>query len=140
MALEFGVQKAKSPKYIALQAIAGLLFVLAGIFALIALHHYLSLSFDPVQVNGLFAGGFALLAIFIILMVVGLKRRRQAASAVAPLKRQVRDAMENGVRVVENVKDYTHSHTGTLLLAAAVVGIFMGSRARGKRRKNSDTA
>lgn len=128
-------QKNRPPSHLGLKIVAAILLGLAVIFALIALHGYLRLFLPGMAVNALFAGGFALLALGILAGVRIAQKRYQPPA----LGEKLRDDVDHAfvapfVKLQDDIERNVQQHEKSWLLAAAVLGILLGARTRGKRR------
>lgn len=141
-AVEMGVKKSQTPKNIALKLLGAVLFGIGAIFGLIALHQFLCKSFSPPEVNLQFAGGFAVLGLVCFAIVFSRAKSRHKptllnASSLAEIpegiKNTAQSAVENAARLQKGIKQNLHNHTGTYLLGAAVLGLLLGARTRGKK-------
>ncbi|WP_169818628.1 hypothetical protein, partial [Suttonella ornithocola] len=145
-ALEAGLKNSQAPKNIALKAVAGVMGLIASIFALITLHQYLSSFLKPMEVNGCFAIGFIVLAVLLWLIAYIRSKRKKPASSLLPdlsgaptgLRNFVEQSATNVIHAKQKFDRATRNNTGKILLGAAVFGLLMGSRARGKRRSKED--
>lgn len=129
-------QKKRPPRYVALKIVSALLIGVAAVFALISLHGYLRLHFSAVAVNAIFSGGFAVLALGILLGVRIAQNRYRAPTLTEHMREEV---SETGAQIMGLHRDMYRSilrNEKTWLLAAGVLGIMMGANARGKRRKS----
>lgn len=138
-ALRMG-QKKRPPRYIALKILAALLFSVALIFALIALHGYLRLHFSAVITNAFFAGGFALIALATLLGVRIAQNRYRAPSFSEHMRDEVSKTSTQIAGLQRDMYRSIVRNEKSWLLAAAVLGVMMGANARGKRKKTAPNA
>lgn len=138
-ALRMG-QKQRPPRYIALKIVAAILIGVAAIFALIALHGYLHLHFSGIATNAIFAGGFAVIALGVLLGVRIAQNRYRAPSLGEHMRDEVSKTGAQIAGLHRDVYKNIARNEKTWLLAAAVIGIMMGANARGKRKKTSSDA
>ena len=134
LALRMG-QKNRPPRHLGLKIVAVILLGVAVIFALVALHGYLRLHFSAVLTNAIFAGGFALLALGILLGVHMAQRRYQPPTLAAQMREETRSVKAQFAGMQNDLQRSWHEHEKTWLLGAAVLGVLLGAQTRGKRRK-----
>lgn len=138
--VQFGLTtglKAKPPKYILLNLIAGSLFIVACIFALTSLHQMLLEYYDHPMVNAMFAVGFALISLIIWLVVASKRKQHQSKSPIdAPLRalEQLGDrAQAQAKQLSEKTESAIRRKPGKAILSIALVSMFIGWRSA--RRK-----
>ncbi|MDO5090595.1 MAG: hypothetical protein Q4D61_03535 [Cardiobacteriaceae bacterium] len=132
-------QKSRAPRYIALKIVAAILFGVAAVFMLIALHQQLRLAFSPALTNAFFAGGFAVLALAIVLGVQIAQKRYRAPSLSEQMQEQISDTKSQFAGVQREVYRSLRHHEKSWMLGAAVLGLFFGARMRGKRKPPADS-
>lgn len=133
-ALRMG-QKNRPPGYIGLKIAAAVLLGAAVIFALIALHGYLRTHFSAVATHALFAGGFAFLAVAILLGISIAQRRYRAPSVAERLRDDLQETHAQFSGLQRDMYRNFRRNEKTWLLSAAVLGLMLGANARGRRKK-----
>lgn len=137
--IAFGVKSgfnARTPKFILLKVIAGCLFLVAGIFALIALHQLLRTHYPAQMTNLFFAGGFAIVALGILLTVAILRARHRQKSPLDTPLRALEELSDNAQvqakQIAERAGGYVRHHSGSVLLGVAILGLILGRRSARK--------
>ncbi|MDO4777434.1 MAG: hypothetical protein Q4A06_08280 [Cardiobacteriaceae bacterium] len=128
-------QRNRAPKHIALKLVAAILLGVAVIFMLISLHQHLRLHFSPVLTNAFFAGGFAVLAVVILLGVYIAQKRYRAPSFSEQVQEQVGETRAQFAGMQRELYRSVLRNEKTWMLGAAVLGLMLGANTRGKRRK-----
>lgn len=133
--VQFGIStglKSKAPKYILLKIIAACLFLVAVIFALIAGHELLLEYYDRPVVNLIFAAGFAVIAIIILIAVAIMRSKHKSKS---PIDAPLRTLEEFSDRAQVQVKQIGHKAESAIrrkpskaLLGVAIVSLILGWR------------
>lgn len=128
-------QRNRAPKHIALKLVAAVLFGVAVIFMLIALHQYLRLHFSPELTNAFFAGGFAVLALAILLGVRIAQKRYRAPSFSEQVQEQVGETRAQFAGMQRDLYQSLLRNEKSWMLGAAIFGLMFGANLRGKRKK-----
>ena len=138
--VQFGISaglKSKAPKYILLRIIAGCLLLVASIFALIAGHQILLEYYDRPVVNLIFAAGFALVAIIILIVVAAKRKQHQSKSPIdAPLRtlEQLGDRAQVQAKYLgEKAETVIRRKPSKAVLGVALVSLILGWRTARKR-------
>lgn len=138
--VQFGISaglKSKAPKYILLKIIAGCLFLVASIFALIAGHEVLSAYYESPMVNLIFAAGFALVAIMILIVVAAKRKQHESKSPLdAPLRtlEHLGDRAQVQAKYLgEKAETVIRRKPSKAMIGVAFVSLIMGWRAARKR-------
>lgn len=133
-------QKQRPPRYIALKIVAAILIGVAAIFALIALHGYLRLYFSGVVTHAIFAGGFAVLALAILLGVNIAQKRYRAPTIAAQLREDIDKTGTQLAGLQHDLYRNFRLNEKSWMLGAAVIGLMLGANLRGKRKKPDSNA
>lgn len=155
-AVEMGIKKSQEPKNILFRTIGYFLIIMSIIFGLVALHQYLNTIFSPLEVNLIFCVGFAFLALIIFMSIqihhkihknksTGLFNRTKEVltnSNLSELSTNFKDSWQQNTRNIKqighHIKTDMRQHSSKYLLAAAVVGLILGARTRGKHKNSTD--